>query len=370
MKKYILLAVLTMGTCLGCTRVAVQDGGAGTQVAFLVANYANHTKNSAFSGEFFKTSAWFHPSVEGGSQPFMDGETVIWQESISQWTPDRPYYWPKNGYVNFFSWANTPEPTSVSEGTFQYGTNDAPLVLDPADDPLLASAAYRYSADNANDDSFHVTYNGVDVKGVPTLFHHMAAKVNIVIRFDASDVNPNEKLSWRFSINSATLSYANAGYLDVAFTDPKNTATQDWPFTTTPPVLGWDWTSQTELEGNTPVQEVKAGEAAEGDFLFEDVTVVPQDISEGEDGTAATLSFSYTLTDYWDQVQHVTETVNLNGDDALVLTKVAPAITSWYMNYRYTYTITVRPNATVTFDPAVVPWDDTNFESPIILPVP
>lgn len=358
MNKKLFIAFIALAACLGCARVS-NEAGQDVRVAFLVANYVPSVKaDVAFEGTQFKTSAWFHASVDGGSQSFMDGEPISWKSTDKEWSPSRPYFWPKNGYINFFSWANTPEPV-VTEGKAAYGSASAPVALATDADPLLASAAYRFAKANANDNAYSITYEGTDVKGVPTLFHHMAAKVNIVVKFDASDIAANDKLKWDFKVNSCSLNYANDGYVEVNFTDPGTDATQAWPYT--PPTVEWTWCHKTDLAGATPLQTVNAHEAATGDYLFQDITVVPQDITAAT-GSEAKLSLSYTLTDYWNGAVHTSETVNYTGADALVLASFAPVIDTWYMNYRYTYTVIVKPNAPITFDPAVTAWDDTKLD--------
>lgn len=356
-KNFIILAGMAVTALFSCARIEENGGPQNRPLSFQVAHYAPQTKAGVYEGTSFKTSAWVHPDVES-AQLFMDGETVNWQSASKIWSPDRPYYWPKSGYVNFFAWANNPEPTSVAEGAVEYGNAYAPVTLGITDDPLLASASYRFDSSNASANTYTdpVLYEGTDVTGVPILFHHMAAKVTIVVKFDASEVTANPSLKWQFKVNSATLTYANRGYVAANFTDPGTPATLAWAYN--PPSIEWTWTHKTDLAGATPTQTVAAASAAGGDKLFDAVTVVPGVITDAAGGIDAKLALSYTLTDYWNDAVHITETVNYTGDDALKLAVFAPSITDWNMNYRYTYTVTVKPNAKITFDPAVEAWQD------------
>ena len=173
MKKFyfFLVAAIAVIASAACTKVdpVPQD----IPVSFQVANYVPQTKaNEAFDiVQTFTTYAWFQPT-SGDAQVFMSGETIRWQSSSNTWAPDRVYYWPKTGYVNFFSYAGTPTP-DVTNGTANYSNKTIAIT----DDALLASAAYKYNS-NVNEIT-GIQYNGTDVTGVPTLFHHVYVLVLI-----------------------------------------------------------------------------------------------------------------------------------------------------------------------------------------------
>ena len=55
--------------------------------------------------------------------------------------------------------------------------------------------------------------------------------------------------------------------------------------------------------------------------------------------------------------------MDLTGADAISVDAFNNAVNAWNMNYKYVYTLTVKPNKTVTFDPAVAEWEEvTNPE--------
>lgn len=358
MKKYFIIAVAALAASAACNKVET-DNTPQKAISFQVANYVPQTKaNVAFEGTSFKTSAWFHADASSTAQPFMASETIKLQ-SNNTWAADRIYFWPKTGWINFFSWAGAPEPT-VTEGQAVYGSASAPVTIATDADAMLASAAYRYG--NANYDANVYTdpilYNGVDTKGVPTLFHHMLAQVNFVVKFDAQDIPSTSGYKWDLIINSISLNYGNQGYLEVNFTDPSATG-QAWPFAAN--TVNWNRNANTDLAGTLNLgdankQTTAAGSISAGKDLYKDVTVLPQDLTAT--GSNAKVSLNYTLISYYNDAKHIEETVDLTGANAIALTDfTTETITEWDMNYKYTYTITIKPNKTVTFDPAVVAWE-------------
>ena len=315
----------------------------------------------AYEGTSFKTSAWFHADASSTAQAFMDSETIKFQ-SNNTWAADRLYFWPKTGWVNFFSWAGTPEPT-VTEGSAVYGTSTTPVTIATDADAMLASAAYRYGSANydANEYTDPILYNGVDTKGVPTLFHHMLAQVNFIVKFDASDIPAASGYKWDLIINSVSLNYGDEGYLEVTFTDPTSTG-QAWPFAAS--TVQWTRTDNTDLAGTLNLgasnkQTTAAGSISDGKDLYKDVTVLPQVI--GTTGSNAKLSLNYTLISYYNDVQHITEDIDLTGANAIAIAAFTnDTISQWNMNYKYTYTVNIKPNKTVTFDPAVETWESAS----------
>ena len=389
MKKYFILAAISLVTLAACSKIEVSNTEPDKAVSFMVANYVVKTKaESAFdTDKTFKTSAWFHP-LSGDAQTFMSAETIKWQSSRDpkQWASDRLYFWPKTGYVNFFSWAGIPEPT-VTEGVAKYGDASAStyITIGTTDDAMLANGAYRYSSDNYNANVYNeISYESVDVKGVPTLFHHLLAKVTFVVKFDAQGLDPKNK--WDLTINSASLNYADKGALNVTFTDPGSTNQAAWPFATT--AVNWTMKSGdnkelavTENLGADNKQTTIGGNISEGKTLLNAITVLPQNLS-ATDGSNARFSINYTLKHYYDTADYaanpdaepvwteqIFETVNLfdpadptaPGDalGSLALTDFTSSVVpAWNMNYQYIYTVIIKPNKTVTFDPAVVDWVD------------
>ena len=356
MKKYMILAAAALVASAACTKVENTVVIPDQAISFQVANYVPQTKAGEVKfdeANTFTTYAWFHPT-SGAAQAFMSAETIKWQETTKQWAADRTYFWPKTGYVNFFSYAGTPVP-AVTDGSATY--TDKTIAI--TDDAMLASAAYRYASANSDTNTYSLQYgaSNTDVKGVPTLFHHLLSQVTVIVKFDASDV-ADTKNKWDLTVNSMSLSYKNTGSLDVTFTDPSSTG-QAWPFTST----GFNWVpsgANTALDATVTtsvgaVQTTVAPNVSAGLTFFDAVTVLPQDLTAAT-GSDASIALNYTLKHYYNNVEQIYETVDL---PAIKLTDfTVESINAWNMNYKYTYTITIKPNKTVTFDPAVEPWQE------------
>lgn len=387
MKKYFILAAVAFVALTACSKIEVSNTVPDKAVSFQVANYVAQTKagESAFDiNDTFKTSAWFHPT-SGDAQVFMASEVIKWQASRDpkQWASDRTYFWPKTGYVNFYSWAGSPEP-AVTDGAAKYGDASAAtpsyITIATDADAMLANGAFRYASSSSNANLYNVEYESVDVTGVPTLFHHMLSKVTFIVKFDATGLDAKNK--WDLTINSAALIYADKGALDVTFTDPNATGVAAWPFA----AQAVNWTVKkgdnktlavTANLGADNKQTTTGGNVSEGKTLLDDITVLPQDLTAAT-GTNARLAINYTLKHYYNTgtdtdpvwAEQIFETVNLydpadpsNPGDALgsvALTEFTTAsVPAWNMNYKYIYTVNIKPNKTVTFDPAVVDWVET-----------
>ena len=393
MKKYFILAALALVALTACSKIEVSNTVPDKAISFQVANYVAQTKagQSAFDiNDTFKTSAWFHPT-SGDAQVFMDKEVIKWQASRDpkQWASDRIYFWPKTGYVNFYSWAGSPEP-AVSDGAAKYGdaANDTYITIATDADAMLANGAFRYASSSSNTNLYNIEYESVDVTGVPTLFHHMLSKVTFIVKFDATGLDAKNK--WDLTINSAALIYANQGALDVNFTDPSSTGVATWPFNAA--AVNWTMKSNanttlavTENLGDSNKQTTIGGNLSEGKTLLNEITVLPQDLTSAT-GSNARLAINYTLKHYYNTgddanpnwTEQIFETVNLydpadpsNPGDALgsiALTQfTTESVSAWNMNYKYIYTVKIKPNKTVTFDPAVVDWVEpvnTSFTYP------
>lgn len=357
MKKFLIIAAAAIVAAAACTKSETRTPD--FEVRFQVANYTPATRAEAFDiNSTFSTSAWFHENETAAAQEFMDSEVISWQSASRSWAPSRVYFWPKTGWVNFFSQAGTPAAT-ITEGQAAYSAKTIAIT----DDALLASAAYRY---NANKNVYDIQYESTDVQGVPTLFHHILSKVTVQVRFDASELTGKadaDKYKWNLVIDEASLIYANKGSLTVNFTDPAATG-QAWPYSAA--TVGWVPTSGeanvTEAApaaniGSTKTITTVAPNVSDPNILLDQISVMPQDVSAAPAGTDAKFAVKFTITEFYDNVEGIHYTVDLTGTDAIPVSDFTNGVNAWNMNYKYTYTLTVKPNKTVTFDPAVAEWE-------------
>ena len=406
-KFYILLAaVATLAFSAACSKVVMSADGPGEKaISFEVANYMHRTKaNVAFdTGKTFTTYAWSYNREDKPNEelfPFMNPATIGYDGSVWKAT-NRPYYWPKTDSLNFVSYANTPAPEAVVSQKLQggrvvcgvlyghYGISTQETTVDPAyvtigedDDALLAEAAFHYHWNNGVAwNQVAVTENDPKFTGVPTLFHHLLSKVTIRILFDAKDAQTG--YNWNLKVNSASFTCVNEGILQVNFEEPADkTPATVWPLDDPTNAQNGVWWAPKVLDGGTAVlvekeskvkgesKNYKAGEAPSPDedaiVLWDDISVLPQWLYGDQK-----FAINFTLTSTYNGGNPIVETLDLTGipfwkdpqatapDFAFSTTKDA-----WKMGHRYIYTITIKPNGAVKFDPAEVDWTVEEIDYP------
>ena len=361
MRKYMILAAVALVASAACTQVENTVAVPDQAISFQVANYAGQTtkagETSLLTEGFndFKTYAWYTSST-ATNQEFMAPATVTWDSSNTQWAPsDRTYFWPKTGYINFFSFAGDFYPSTVAlNGSAQAVATYAENTIATDSNILVADGAYGFF----NNDAAQYKLDGV-TKGVPTLFRHMLSRVKFDVKVDATDVD-DTKNHWKVTVTSATVSYRNKGTLVVNFpstpsitlgTDNKPTAAG-----TTLKYTSETWTPASAANvtltnaGNVVVEtDGHADSAAE--VLIADSVVMPQTIAT----TGVTIAFTYTLEHEYDGTPTVSEVVPIA---ATALTDFTPSSAAWDPNTIYTYHIVIKPAADnkILFDPAVETW--------------
>ena len=365
MKKLFVISAAALVALAACTKSEVVDTTSDNAITFQVANYVPQTQTKADSHDHislitdegidhFTTNAYYH--TEGyATQDFMVDQVIEWRSATSEWAPQgREYYWPKTGYINFFSYAGTQNPDTKAENQLVYSNK----TIATGDNILVADAAYGYSKSNPS--AIHAL-DGVTA-GVPTLFNHVLAKVLFDVVIDATAISDTH-YSYKATINNAKLNYRNQGSLTVNFTAP------DFSSTVTPQTVAGNTTGIQWVAAGTNVDLAQDSadievEAAAGAVTATPVTlisesaVLPQDI----DATDVTFEMVYVFeSTYTDGTSNtVTETVTVPAtalyDAAAVASSLAPSITAWNMNTIYKYHIIIKPNEPIRFDPAVVTW--------------
>jgi len=356
MKKLFVIAAVAVAALASCTKNEVNTTP-DQAISFEVVKYTPQTKAyNSLLDEYaagsqiasFTTNAWFHGNGYG-SQQFMNDQVIVPDDTSNptKWAPSgRNYYWPKTGYINFFSYAGSPAPTAKAENSITY----TDVTVARNSNILVADAAYRFSANN---DPATYGNSGATV-GVPTLFHHKLAKNMFDVILDASDSDAD--YAWTATITSASITVPTVGTLALTFTDPnteKTTAAASgaWESVGTYTAIG-------KVSGDV-VLTAKGGNKSDGSTT--DGTTAGTAVTLIEEGAV----IPYTLTDdvvfnmtYTLQYQYGTETA-VKEDvtvPATKLTAFAPSITAWAMNTVYKYHIIIKPNGVILFDPAVETW--------------
>lgn len=359
MKKLFIIATAVLAT-VACSKTEVLNNEPDQAISFQIANYAGQTKageTSLITEGFnnFKTWAWYTSST-ASNQAFMTPATVEWNGTDKVWAPtDHVYYWPKTGYINFFSFAGNFYPSTVAlDGESKAVATYAENTIATNSNILVADGAYGFF----NNDAPVYKLDGV-TKGVPTLFRHMLSRVKFDVKVDATDVD-DTKNHWKVTVTSATVSYRNQGTLVVNFpATPAITLGADNKPTTAGQTLKYTsetWTpasvaNATLTNAANVIVETDGNAASAAEILIADSVVMPQTIAT----TGVTVALTYTLEHTYDGGTPIEEVVPIS---AKALTDFTPSITAWDPNTVYTYHIVIKPAADnkILFDPAVETW--------------
>ena len=379
MKKFfIAIAALALVASAACTKVNPEEKKA-EKISFSVANYVPQTKADepkpvSVLGDFtsFKCRAFLHAKgVEvtnaglstSAFQNFFPeaGETISPNNTTAptEWAPSHAYYWPKDAssFVNFVGWYGTDGTNAVDPTiSYAYDATEAKwtakmnwtfsTTLGQAGSNLLyADMAWRYKE---NDDTPMYGVSTNVAEGVPMLFHHALAQINVKAYAESKGETGMTALTagegtvtdgvatWTIKFDNAKITpiYAN-GELELTNADPGTNKTQAW----TGEWVGTDTTAGDVEVADYTVDDVT--KATAGDVIAPSC-VLPQSLTD------VVLSFDLDIT--------TTYTGNLKHHEIIpVSIKFSDMGTSaWEQNHKYTYYIKVVPSQNkVLFDPAL-----------------
>ena len=375
MKKHIILfAVAALTMSAACTKVDVETPD--QKISFEVANYVAQTKaegSLATEGFYnFHTYANFFPEI-GDAQAFMTNVQInpynnsnVLQTSgndIYSWAPAVDYYWPKTGYINFYSYAGTKNPSvSMSDdkktATFSYTNQE----IASTDNILVADAALHFNENN------HSVYNQDHVTaGVPTLFRHQLAQVAFKVHLKTTDAKKSANTEWTVQVladnansRESSVTVVKTGSLVLTNADAlaadatKNSTKQEWTISTGDATNKiWTPASATEeikFTTQTLTIPINATESDDTKDLVAMRTVLPQ----AAGGVNIKLYYQVSATHTGESTPFMTEIISVNA----TLTTLAATPAYWKINQQITYTINIDPvTQKVTFDPAVAEWE-------------
>ena len=413
MKKYFFIAVAAVAAMAACTKSELDTTSAPEQkIGFEVANYSRQTKanvalTNAEDGLYqFHTYAYQFPKL-GDAVEFMNTDIFAWDNAdpaakvtsgtdIYMWAPENDYFWPKTGWINFYSYAGTQYPAeSVSSDKKTVTLLYDDKTIASTDNFMVADAALRF---NANQETYQVdgTEGSAHVtKGVPTLFRHMLSKLYIDVKIQIPADKKSANTIWKVQVldgydidgdtsiadteksaiipaNRGTLTLTNADAL--AANAALNTTTQQWvrkdDYTTagTPDadvVSGWKpsytsdatpvlYTEQIQLSQATVLTlPVNATESTAVEQLLAWRTVMPQ----LTDNVAFKLIYKVQAL-HGDTV-FLEEIRTVGIDAAADIHDLTGSIAQWESNKKITYHIIIDPvSEKVRFDPAVEAYDE------------
>ena len=281
--------------------------------------------------------------------------------NVSYWAPSHNYYWPKDpkSYVNFVAWYGTTGTAAVNPTvSYEYVSSKwkATMTWSFSNETvgaaganlLYADMAWRYNQTPDAQYGLNGLSNGTN-KGVPMLFHHALAQINVkayALAAEATPANPtinagvtDGTATWTIKLKDVKITpIIKDGTLALTNEDPGTNETRAWTGT---------WAARS---GSTAGAMVRSGDfavdkvsKATAEDLIAATCVVPQTIGEG-----VVLSFDLDITTAYagGVFHHEIIPISIKLNDM--------GTTAWNMNTKYTYYLQINPSQkTVLFDPAV-----------------
>ena len=396
MKKYFIIAVLSLVASAACTKVDPVDNNANVKVTFQTASYVPQTKASSVFSDFkdFQCRAFLHAEgidvdengdviTTGTGKPSYqefftsNGETISpYDESddiianpttatttVSYWAPSHEYYWPKGAesFVNFVGWYGTDGSNAVDPVVgYEYNTttnkwtatmtwNYTASTGSAGTNILYSQMAWRYNDNPAASYKF----NGLSssYKGVPMLFKHALAQINVKAYASGDNLTAGTDVITEGSLCTRVITLENVKITPVLLAGELVLTNEDPETATTPKAWTGDWaalgsaTATDLVAANKIVDQVAQGSAED---VFAATCVIPQDL-----GSTVVLSFDVRIVTTYttggarhEELLHkeisLSDTTNGFGTD------------EWEMNHKYTYYVKILPAQNeVRFDPAL-----------------
>lgn len=367
MKKFFLLAAVVGVALTSC----VKNEGLATvadqnEITFEVAKFkASSRAEVAFPTDIpFGAYAYYENSLTPGSHSmYIENAEIIYKvaDGNGYWAANgETYFWPTQGHLDFISYApynadkTSPAVPKISDNDVQQTLKYETFKVDAANpvDLLYSDKAMQQTAN-----TLHYGFTGV-----PTLFHHALAKLNIkvkVFRLDNRNESPDAVTSWNVVVKKITLTNIyDEGTLTMTTTNvhDQGPTTVQWTNTMTAvPYNVWSNTSSQITKAWTCDQALTldarhygAGTADVAQNYF----VLPQAMSTG----VQKITIDYTIT------------TNAPGGQSATVEHSAtknlseyPAVPAWEQGKNITYTIDIDPvGDEIHFAPAVVDWENVD----------
>ena len=367
MKKFFLLAAVVGVALTSC----VKNEGLATvadqnEITFEVAKYkASSRVEVAFPTDIpFGTYAYYENTLTPGSHSaYIENAEIIYKvaDGNGYWAANgETYFWPTQGHLDFISYApynadaKSPAVPKISDTDVQQTLKYETFKVDAANpvDLLYSDKAMQQTANTVN----------YGFTGVPTLFHHALAKLNIKVkafRLDNKNESPEAVTSWNVVVNKITLNgIYDEGSLTMKTTNvhDQGATTVQWKNTIT--AVEYDVWSNTSSQITkewacdqtltTTARHYGAGTADVAENYF----VLPQAMS----AAVQKITIDYTITTNAPGGQ--TATVEHSATKYFV---DFPAVPAWEQGKNITYTIDIDPAGDeIHFAPAVVDWENVD----------
>ena len=356
MKKfiYIAAALVAVSACSKVETVQTPEH----QISFQVASYLPQTRvqgtNFKAECEYFFTKAYYNGAT------YIDNVKVV--ENNGVWAPvGSPYYWPRTGTVNFFSYASKNDlpgdELTVGNASFEIVGHE----VAENDNIMIADAVYGAGRTDHNADGTQITddlkegTSDSGYSGVPTLFRHLLSQVSFKLGLAAG--GDHTGTNYVATVTSAkVVKVASKGDLSLLNSGSGSSLTlSPWTPASDGTQVGWTATDSTTLNLDTPTLTLAEDETtSEPVVVLDFYSVLPQTLTNSVE-----IQITFNLDSKHDDVvylheENITVKAKLNSID----------IPSWNMNQRIIYTVTIDPvTEAISFDPAVLPWVEATAQT-------
>ena len=339
-KNLFILAVagLALATCSSDETIASQATSQANEISFrpLVSGVTRAADIDANTGTYGLNTIGFtvFATLEGGTPTNYFPETVFTWAS-SSYTSSTKYYWPSEGTLEFFGYANS-KPADHANQVTHSALTKAFTVTPDADAQYQTDLIVACTTGKSKTGTYNSSQYGKD--GVPLNFRHAMTKVTIQLKNSSTD--------FHFTVGNVVLGnvYTTGTY---TFTGSTNNAVTPTTNTNTDATSGYylqysDWSSQTTLgtytQGASTTSYATSASAAS---LTHSMILVPQTLTNSS--TYASASGSATFDASYITVQIKAQDASdhyIAGTSGSFVTALWPLpATKWLPGYHYTYTV-------------------------------
>ena len=368
MRKFLLMAAAVSVAFTSCVKNENHSNLIQKEITFEVAKYkAQPTRAEvAFPTDIpFGAYAYYQTHENPGVHSmFIENAEIIYKTTAGNgyWAANgETYYWPVKGHLDFISYAPyNSDATSAA----------VPKISDDDAQQTLKYMGFKVDASNPvdllySDKAMQQTSNTVHYgfTGVPTLFHHALAKLNIKVkafRMNNAEESPEAVTSWVVKIKSISLlNIYDEGNLTLKTTNVHDAGATTVQWTNANPVDGhnvWNNNSTTITKEWVCDQVLTTSATTYGQGTSDVATnyfVLPQDLVDG----VQQIQIVYEITTTAPGGQSGTTEYTAVKD----FTLASAAVQAWECGKNITYTIDIDPAGDeIHFAPAVVDWENVD----------
>ena len=416
MKKIFYAAVVASVAFASCTKNEVRtvEDNQDRQITFqAVVQKASTKATSTFANSAayptdvpFGTFAYFYTTgfdntaktyIDNAEVKHIDGKEANVSSPVEGWTTNPAYYWPKQGYLTFYSYSpysingDDPNNPNVTCNISETGNQGIAITKWDVDKNQTVDVMIADRIDNLQNNTSNANNTGWN--GVPTVFRHKLAQVvDFKLQTDENyakidEGSQNTVGSKQFFVNEIEIYNVKHEARFESGIRPgdgtSGTSIGKWS-AWTDSYLSYNWYFNNNNEsvneftytGNTCPKTGQSPNLASGDYFnikdYGYLLVMPQDFTASVLSDTSTqplgntpfIKFVYTIRTWWgnqatDSDSFTDEKVTVYQTLAAIHGSTDDDPKGWEINKRYTYTIQVGLNQ-IYWAPSVENWVDVD----------